>query len=30
MDHYFRYGAIRQRFRVGPLSGYLDAFAAFG
>lgn len=27
MDHYFRYGAIRQRLRVGPLSGYLDAFA---
>ena len=27
MDHYFRYGAIRRRLRVGPLSGYLDAFA---
>ena len=27
MDHYFRYEAIRQRLRVGPLSGYLDAFA---
>jgi site-specific recombinase XerD len=27
MDHYFRYGAIRQRLRVGPLSGYLDGFA---
>jgi site-specific recombinase XerD len=27
MDHYFRYDAIRQRLRVGPLSGYLDAFA---
>jgi site-specific recombinase XerD len=27
MDHYFRYGAVRQRLRVGPLSGYLDAFA---
>jgi site-specific recombinase XerD len=27
MDHYFRYEAIRRRLRVGPLSGYLDAFA---
>src|SRR5262249_49212565 len=27
MDHYFRYAAIRQRLRVGPLSGYLDGFA---
>ena len=27
MDHYFRYDAIRQRLRVGPLSGYLDTFA---
>ena len=27
MDHYFRYAAVRQRLRVGPLSGYLDAFA---
>jgi site-specific recombinase XerD len=27
MDHYFRYGAIRRRLRVGPLGSYLDAFA---
>jgi site-specific recombinase XerD len=27
MDHYFRYEAIRRHLRVGPLSGYLDAFA---
>ena len=27
MDSYFRYDAIRQRLRVGPLSVYLDAFA---
>jgi site-specific recombinase XerD len=27
MDHYFRYDAIRRRLHVGPLSGYLDAFA---
>src|SRR5271166_1386212 len=27
MDHYFRYDAIRQRLRVGPLSSYLDTFA---
>ena len=27
MDHYFRYDAIRRRLYVGPLSGYLDAFA---
>jgi site-specific recombinase XerD len=27
VDHYFRYEAIRRRLRVGPLSGYLDAFA---
>jgi site-specific recombinase XerD len=27
MNHYFRYAAVRQRLHVGPLSGYLDAFA---
>jgi site-specific recombinase XerD len=27
MDQYFRYDAIRQRLRVGPLSGYMDTFA---
>jgi integrase/recombinase XerD len=27
MDHYFRYDAIRQRLRVGPLSEYLDPIA---
>ena len=27
MDQYFRYNAVRQRLRVGPLSAYLDAFA---
>ena len=27
MDQYFRYDAVRQRLRVGPLSGFLDTFA---
>jgi site-specific recombinase XerD len=27
MDYYFRYEAIRRHLRVGPLSGYLNAFA---
>lgn len=27
MDHYFRYEAIRQRLRIGPLKDYLDTFA---
>jgi site-specific recombinase XerD len=27
MEHYFRYDAIRRRLYVGPLGGYLDAFA---
>jgi integrase/recombinase XerD len=27
MKHYFRYEAIRQRLRVGPLRDYLDSFA---
>jgi site-specific recombinase XerD len=27
VDQYFRYDAVRQRLRVGPLSSYLDTFA---